>query len=764
MGLWEDFLDAMAVSGGRGGVGGGLTPNDPVRDAAAKRLYERSSGQSPESASKELGVGIDAKAGNLVDAALNVTPRNLTDKQRTDLSKKVQSELSGGKSVDEIMFNMISALNNMPGAKTAEGETSAEGLPEGWSKTVVNGKTVLISPSGSAMTIGEDRQRTAAEEAASMASANASNASAEASRMQTALFQRKLDTLAKIAGGEIKAPPGFVYDSDGGLVDTTAANLNQGKQRALEAIRDGLIKAPEGYQYNPVTAALEDVGTYALQKRLGDLRAQEVTQSGQFQQGQLENERTRLGFEGERVGVEKERLGLDRSRLQLDEARVAGENLAAQQQNLLRMQDYRAKILSGAPDFIARSFMQSGQESPSAQITPADLLNQLASEYNALRPGEILTQPQGNQPGGVQMQPQGAPAGTPQLANGGTVRDRLMIVGDTQGPHQGAGNPEYVMNPTGAPIAVVPMNKMRGRMQPQGYANGTGVQQPEIDPETKSLQQKSQAIGRLLQHVDNPDTQHALVDELAGYKERLKAPTEPVPAYGEGTEGGPSYYIGGQKIAGTGVWGAGAPLPPGVTTSPTASATTTTGGGGGTPSYTAGSSVSTTLSPITGKAVTPELDEDGNPITLSIGSLRTQDPELFRLAAMSLDANNKSRMAKAVPSPELRTTTQAEIEAAAEANLSGRIRGLFGSSFGQRLQTANTTPNPRQPGGITPQRFQFPLFTPQQLSLLTPDELKALNSYLGVKYNTTLEDVYKAQELTFGTTPTPQRRGRLVMR
>lgn len=50
-------------------------------------------------------------------------------------------------------------------------------------------------------------------------------------------------------------------------------------------------------------------------------------------------------------------------------------------------------------------------------------------------------------------------------------------------------------------------------------------------------------------------------------------------------------------------------------------------------------------------------------------------------------------------------------------------------------------------------RFGFQLFTPNQLGRLTPDERAALNTRLGVQYNTTLEDVMFEQQRRFGFNP-----------
>ena len=811
MGLWDDFVNALIVSGG--GLdpgGGGFAPITPTTLDAAERLR---SGQKAPKKPGEPSPEDRAKA--ILDAALAVSPRTLTEGQRRLTIADISKMLRAGTSQEDIVTDAIRRLEAIPIPPGTE-PPGPEGLPPGWTISEQAGKRVLVPPVGSgyspvvidARTAMDDR-RDEASIAASNAQAGAAGAAAAASNVQRQIYQNKLDTLLKIQSGEIQPPPGFAFDPEGNLVDTTGASLNEGKLKALEAIKSGAIVPPDGYKYNPVTGALEDVSSVALRQRELDIQSRGVEQTGRFQQGQLENERTRLGYEGERVGIEKGRLDIEAARAQSDA-------LAQQQQNLLRLQDFRTKVLSEAPDFIARASMQRGQESPTTPISPADLLNQLANEYNALKPGQILSGPVTNTAAGfgAPAAPLGAPTATPALAQGGTVNDRLMIVGDTQGPHQGPGNPEYVMNPTGAPIAVVPMNKMPGRLQPQGYANGTGGQQ-EVDPETKATQQKAQAIGRLLQHVDNPDTQHALVDELAGYKKRLTGgvpayangtdgdeqkrnsdyefwlrgltagmervaqglpmPAPPtqggqstvqwwngilsayeraapeVPAYAEGTGVSPTYYFGSQPISGAGIWGAtpSAPLPSGVSTNSPSSGITF-----------AASSTNTTDNPSAGPNIplSGYSDASGKPLDFSYLNNAGADVKNMALSALA-----QSRRLQSATTPDLQQTTQAEIEQRAEAVLPPAIRQLFGDNFGKRLAYTNTTPNPREPGGITPLRFQFPLFTPQQLSLLTEDELQALNSYLGVKYNTTLKDVLAAQQQTFGASSSAPRRGRLTL-
>jgi hypothetical protein len=67
----------------------------------------------------------------------------------------------------------------------------------------------------------------------------------------------------------------------------------------------------------------------------------------------------------------------------------------------------------------------------------------------------------------------GGSKGQLKFANGGSTRERRMIVGDPQ--RNGRPNPEMIINPTGAPLRIVPLQDMGPQMMPQmrRFAYGT---------------------------------------------------------------------------------------------------------------------------------------------------------------------------------------------------------------------------------------------------------------------------------------------------
>lgn len=65
----------------------------------------------------------------------------------------------------------------------------------------------------------------------------------------------------------------------------------------------------------------------------------------------------------------------------------------------LRQQQYIAEILRNPADFLARAFTQRGGESPFPEITQADLINKLSSEFDRIR-GFVGTE-MGKRPGGA---------------------------------------------------------------------------------------------------------------------------------------------------------------------------------------------------------------------------------------------------------------------------------------------------------------------------------------------------------------------------
>lgn len=357
----------------------------------------------------------------------------------------------------------------------------------------------------------------AAENARDLAAANASNA-------LTGLYGKQAEQIARNlerVGTPVPGMPGFIFDAKGDPMDSRLGQVEIDKQR--------------------------EIGRHNLQveidarNRTND-QVQGTRQQGEFQTGQLEE--SRLGreqtgaYQQGQLGIQRGELANSVGRLALDRQTAESNIRAKQQENSLARNKYVADILGKPSDFMARVITQRGLGNPTP-VTQADLINQINTEFAGLQPGQTLNAPQ----------PQN-PLGVPQLAMGGMVNDPKMIVGDPQ--QAGVPNPEMILNPTGAPIGVVPMNRLGGQMPM--YAQGTGQPsaQPQVDPETKLLETKVTSLGKLLQFVDNPDTQHELVDELAFYRKKLGKglpPKEPnllddvrgklsgIPKYAEGTDG-----------------------------------------------------------------------------------------------------------------------------------------------------------------------------------------------------------------------------------
>lgn len=247
--------------------------------------------------------------------------------------------------------------------------------------------------------------------------------------------------------------------------------------------------------------------------------------------------------------------------------------------------------LSTAPDYLARAFFQQGQTSPLPQVSQADIINQLRSNiqgFNSTLQGfnpqvGAYQAPPAFQPApggfGTSAAPVAPPAPAPPVvqpaiaanpyaainaiaaaqaasnsnttgfnaganaapgvngfADGGMTRAPEFMVGDSR---SGAptGFEERVVNPTGAPIGVQPMN--------------SGAQQ-QADPEAKQHKAKYDGISKILGLVDDTALQHALVDEMATAK-----PAKSIPRYADGT--GFGNWQSGQPITGQvslGAWNA----------------------------------------------------------------------------------------------------------------------------------------------------------------------------------------------------------------
>ena len=226
-------------------------------------------------------------------------------------------------------------------------------------------------------------------------------------------------------------------------------------------------------------------------------------------------------------------------------------------------------VLKTAPDYVARAFFQQGQTSPLPQVSQADIINQLRSNiagfnttlqgfnpqvgsyqapaaYQPTAPG--FTAP----PGVAAPAPVSAPAaaataptavnpyaainaiaaqqaasgtnyagfnagadaapGVNGFAAGGFTRDPRMIVGDSVSG-QPTGHEEMVMNPTGAPIAVQPMNQQ-----------GQQAQSMQVAQDMKKHQQARDGIAKIIGFVENTPLQHALIDEMAKHTQPRETP------------------------------------------------------------------------------------------------------------------------------------------------------------------------------------------------------------------------------------------------
>lgn len=247
----------------------------------------------------------------------------------------------------------------------------------------------------------------------------------------------------------------------------------------------------------------------------------------------------------------------------------------------LKNAQFTSDTLSKPADYLARAFFTQGQQSPLPQVSQADVINQLRnniagyngalSGFSASAPGFTLTMPstapvasalgapaaftappgaasapsaggggganpfagfiqqaQNQQAAGIN--PMGAgtpqiPGAAPGLAHGGFTSAPVMVVGDS--PDGRPNNTqETVVNPTHAPVGVIP-NPATVKKQDPGHA----------------------AMAKAIGFVSNPDTQHALVDEMAK-RRGLKPAGKTPPKYAQGT--GVPRYADGTGIATTG--------------------------------------------------------------------------------------------------------------------------------------------------------------------------------------------------------------------
>jgi len=242
-------------------------------------------------------------------------------------------------------------------------------------------------------------------------------------------------------------------------------------------------------------------------------------------------------------------------------------------------------VLKTAPDYLARAFFQQGQASPLPQVSQADIINQLRSNisgFNSTLQGfrprveadvpppvapPVAASPPapvvGLSGGGASYIGGGDPekeriareafapggafgftaADAPKFAGGGFTREPMFMVGDSR-TGMPTGHEEIVTNPQRAPIAVRPMN---------GYAGGTGGMGADgmhrmpggdmmadsampKDPEMMANDAKVKAMSKLMGFVENPNTLHAMVDEMSDARSKMKPKMKPeMPAYANGT-------------------------------------------------------------------------------------------------------------------------------------------------------------------------------------------------------------------------------------
>ena len=455
----------------------------------------------------------DSRAAALLAKQERLTGKTLTADQRADVLPKIVELLQSGSSDAAASAGIRGTIEKYPNtAPSADGSKPPGAPPTGylWSQKWDSTKQEYV------WDVVPDRGFTVPSAGPSAAENARDNALSGLYGKQAEQIARNLERV----GTRVPGMPGFVFDAKGDPMDSRLGQLKIDEQKEI---------------------ARHNLQVEIDAKARTDDQIQGTRQQGEFQQGQLTESRLSREQTGEyqqgQLGIERGRLANDVGRLGIDRFNAESTARAKQQENSLSRNKFVADILGKPSDFMARVITQRGLGNPTP-VTQADLINQLNTEFAGLQPGQSLTMPQAPNPLGV-----------PQLAQGGMVNDPKMIVGDPQ--QAGVPNPELILNPTGAPIGVVPMNRLGG--QTPMYAQGTGQPsaQPQVDPETKLLETKVTSLGKLLQFVDNPNTQHELVDELAFYKKKLGKGMPPkgpgllddvrgrlsgIPQYAEGTD------------------------------------------------------------------------------------------------------------------------------------------------------------------------------------------------------------------------------------
>ena len=493
-----------------------------------------------------------------------------------------------------------------------------------------------------------------------------------------------------------------------------------------------------------------------------DTRQFDVT-AGRLQAGQVEDTR-QFGVTEGRLNADldlRDILGrgeLDVSNRTVDESIRASmeQERDLRQRQALAEQKYIAEVLRSPSDFLARAFMSRGEKSPLPQITQSDLIRNLNS-------------------------------GTQQtMATGGYTTAGRFVVGDSP---SGAptGNEEMIVNPTGAPVMVIPNRKMphygtgtdpSRRIGPMDFGpTGMPGPRPPMDPRVKIftnrldqlVKQSTEAqltrkyaraasydraivrlwnmTGRLLKRdlpKENLQSDLSSIDihgqrgpkggTTAEQLQRILDDAEVaphyasgtfVPRYADGTDAAPAAtgWLAALQasIANQGNVGAQTAI---------SNAATSTGAFSGDNSYnTTGLYNDVGRLGFGARVITPP---PAPPLPPPI--VRPPTPP-YRWSGV---------VAPPYIPPARYSPTQDELLRTAEGAQPPAVRQLLGGTRIAAGRVANTN------------------ITPGRLQQLTPDELQALNSMLGLKYNTTLEtELSLLRQYGFGQVVS-QPRGRFV--
>ena len=443
--------------------------------------------------------------------------------------------------------------------------------------------------------------------------------------------------------------------------------------------------------------------------------------------------------------------------------------------------EFTKDTLRNAPDYLARAFFQQGQTSPLPQVSQADIINQLRSNiqgFNSTLQGfnpqvgayqappafnpaatvgfsapaaaaPVTTQGSGlisagGVPGVPQPNPYNAPAWTPQqvsdsgvqtaggfrwdpngtggivaLAHGGFTNDPMMRVGDSPSGKPNA-TEETVLNPTGAPIGVVP--------------NPATAESPDM----KKRQQAHDGIAKIIGFVSDTKLQHELVDEMAKHAQPEEMPRYATGTFGDFSTPKPAEYTTteysnpGVQQAGFGNYAGGLPLAGSTTIgnwydSPYLNATTA-----GTKQTISGSGVlSDYVNPTGAQRAIYNIWNSGG-IKAPAGMDFTQWAAAGQPSAPASSGENL--MGFSLPSlPSPAEANQADIMALEAKNRPPALNTLLGGG----------TPNESI--------FGFNLFTPNQLNSLTPDDREALGTTLATQYNETAPNVEAAIKRRWST-------------